>query len=53
LVDLVAELPSLSHIADKKKSAQTVVGRLINEKSIIELESGALALPIDVETSTQ
>jgi hypothetical protein len=27
------------------------VGRLINEKSIIELPTGNLALPIDVETS--
>src|SRR5690242_199311 len=53
LVELVSALPALAHIQDKRKSAQTVVGRLINEKSIIELESGVLALPIDVEDTSK
>jgi len=49
LVDLVAQFPSLAHVADPKKSAQTVVARLIREERIIESADGWLYLPQDVQ----
>jgi hypothetical protein len=49
LVDLVSAIPALSHVADSKKSAQTVVARVVRDGQIVEMEDGRLVLPQDVK----